>query len=126
MQPNTEAPDRPTRCQPMVPDEQLAAVRERLPGWDVWYVSNYQFASRAWCGRPDGALVSIKKVESDSDTEFLKRVVEFEAELPKHIANARTELASLPPNRPESADRRKVLDAQLQALLALQARLVAS
>src|SRR5450756_1402063 len=87
MQPHAEAQtSRPLR-QPMVADEQLAAVRERLPGWDVWYVSNYQFAYRTWHGRPDGALVSIKEVDSDSDSGFLRRVAEFEAELPKHIAD---------------------------------------
>jgi len=119
MQPQTIVPT-------MAEDQGLASVRKRLPGWDVWRVHVYAAAYPTWCGRPVGAIVGIRQIESYSPVSFLDRVAHFEARIDMHIAATRAELTALPPHRPETPDRRKVLDAQLAALLRLQKRLLAS
>lgn len=119
MQPNPETTRR--RTPPTWADEQLASVRNRAPGWHVWYVRNYPANDYTWCGMPDGALIG--EFQAHSPDALTERITEFQATLGAHIADTRKELANLP-DRPETPARRRILDARLEALQRLQARSV--
>ena len=75
-----------------------------------------------WCAMPAGALTG--ELQAHSPDALTEQITEYEATLDQHIADTRAELASLPPDRPETPGRRKVPDARLEALLRLQTRRV--
>ena len=110
----------PRRTPPAGADQQLATLRNRHPGWHLWYVRSYA-GDYTWCAMPDGAIVS--EFQAHTPDALTERITEYQATLDAHIAGTRKELASLP-DRPETPARRRVLDARLQALLRLQARRV--
>jgi hypothetical protein len=118
MQPNPEPARR--RTPPMWADGQLAALRDRRPGWHPWYVHNYPAGDYTWCGKPEGALTG--ELQAHSPEALTKQITEYETTLDGHIAETRAKLATLPPSRPETPDQRKVLNARLQAQLQLRAR----
>jgi hypothetical protein len=116
MQPNTETTPRATP--PTRADEQLATLRNRIPGWHPWYVRNYQ-GDHTWCAMPEGALTG--ELQAHSPDALTHDITQFEATLDAHMTGTRQELATLP-DRPETPDRRRILHARLEALLRLQAR----
>jgi hypothetical protein len=49
-------------------DEQLALLRPRYPGWDIWTVrSIYPRPSTTWCARPKGAPIAMINVSSPEE-----------------------------------------------------------
>ena len=117
----TQPPEVATMTQPqagrpqMTPNERLAYLQEKLPGWHVWHVSTpCDPGSRyTWSAMPHGAVAAVCTVRDDES--LLEQAREYQAHLPEHIADTRTEL-----DNPETdAGRKRVLQAQLSALLAL-------
>jgi hypothetical protein len=119
MQPNPETTHR--RTPPTWADEQLAALRNRHPGWHLWYVRSYP-GDYTWCGKPEGALTG--ELQAHAPQALTKQITEYETTLDGQIAETRAKLATLPHGRPGTPDQRKVLDARLEAQLRLKTRRV--
>jgi hypothetical protein len=95
-------------------DEQLAALRERHPDWDLWHVPSHTGpAHGAWCARPAGAMTAT--CQGPTPDEITQAITDYEARLPEHIATARAELRA--PALHD--DRRNVLQRQLDAMTRL-------
>lgn len=119
MQPSPGTTPRRTQPPPAWADEQLASLRNRVPGWHAWHVRNHAAGDYTWCAMPAGALTA--ELQAHSPDALTERITEYQATLDQHITDTRKELASLPPGRPETPGRRNVLNARLEALLRLQA-----
>jgi hypothetical protein len=112
MQPAPQPPQRPT----VWADQQLAALRERLPGWEPWHVATpFNPASHhIWCARPAGAAIAT--CHGATPGELAEAVAEFEADLAAHIETTREQLKQTPGRE---AGRRDVLQRQLAAMTRL-------
>ena len=114
MQPaNTQPAHRP----PTWADQQLAALRERHPDWDLWHVPTHNGpAARTWCAKPTAAMIAT--CHGYTPDEITRSIIEFEARLAEHIETARTELQD--PRLHD--DRRRVLESQLDGMTRLRDR----
>jgi hypothetical protein len=115
MPPNRQPAHRPPRSE----DQQLAALRRRLPGWDAWYVRtpNDPGSGYTWCARPSGA--EIATCHGGIPDELVKAIAEFEADLSEHIETAREDLERTPDRE---ASRRSLLARQISAMKRLHGR----
>ena len=109
----------PRQRPPAPADQQLAALRQRLPPqWAAWYVPTpYEPGSGyTWCAAPAGEPATC---HADIPDELIDAITEFEDNLADHIQAARQELQQAPDT---PAGTRDILQRRLSALTRLHHR----
>ncbi len=56
-------------------DQQLALLRPRYPGWQIWVV-HAVYGPDTWCARPAGHPVAV--INAHSPEELVKAIAEYE------------------------------------------------
>jgi hypothetical protein len=98
----------------------LAALRERYPEWDFWYVPTVTGLFDTWCAMPSGAMIAT--CCGHTPDEIAGEVEHFQVSIAERIREAREELES-----PRSSSGRKnVLQQQLAAMTRLQGIIAAA
>ncbi len=59
-------------------DQQLALLRPRYPGWDLWVV-RVLYGPDTWCARPKGSPIAT--INTDSPEHLVEEIAEQEASL---------------------------------------------
>lgn len=98
-------------------------ARRGCPDWDTWVIGTHD-KRLLWSAQPDGARGAVITDQPTADA-LIRAVARYEAELPRHLEEARRELASVP-NTGIGRDKAAVLEALIKALEQRQAAQMAA
>jgi hypothetical protein len=93
-------------------------ARRACPGWDTWVIQTHD-RRLVWSAQPEGALGAVI-TDAWSVDDLIRAVAKYELNLPKHLEDARRQLASVP-NTGIGRDKAAVLEALIKALETLRA-----
>jgi hypothetical protein len=88
-------------------------ARRACPGWDTWVTATHD-RRNVWSAQPEGAQGAVIHDEPSSD-DLINAVRKYEAELPRHLEDARRALESVP-DTGIGRDKAAVLGALVAAL----------